>query len=477
MSERASSPHPSSPTSPTADDRLAAGANERAIANRADERERLAGLYRDHIDHLERAYSAALEASGYRALVIHAGVERKRDPFDDQYWPLQPTPTFTHWVPWARPEAAVIVRPGDKPRLVYPPFDNFWDSEATPASNHFAGSFEHITTADPSAVRDLLAGDKVAFIGSHEPAASDLGVASGDVNPKPLITALDAVRSRKTAYERHCMAVASARAARGHVALAERFAAGSCSELALHLAYLDITEQDDADTPYKNIVALGEHASVLHHVRYSCARVDTAESSLLVDAGATYLGYASDITRTYVRGKGAAADSFAGLIAGVTALQQELCRRAVPGLMYETLHDQAHELLAALLCDLGVARASAEALVESGATRAFLPHGLGHSLGIQVHDVGCRPTEPRPDNRFLRNTSRIEVGQVFTIEPGCYFIDSLLAPLREQPIGADIDWQLVAALTPFGGVRIEDNLAVDEPNAVNLTRDNWPTAP
>src|SRR5256885_110678 len=93
-------------------------------------------------------------------------------------------------------------------------------------------------------------------------------------------------------------------------------------------------------------------------------------------------------------------------------------------------------------------------LVSGGITRAFYPHGLGHSLGLQCHDVGCALRPPRGDNPFLRNTSDIAPRQVFTIEPGLYFIEALLAPLRHSP---DIAWKLGDALSPFGGIRIEDH--------------------
>ena len=77
------------------------------------------------------------------------------------------------------------------------------------------------------------------------------------------------------------------------------FDGGARSELELHLAYLGATRQDDQETPYKNIVALGRNAAMLHHVSYG--RDATRAESLLVDAGASYLGYCSDITRTWAR--------------------------------------------------------------------------------------------------------------------------------------------------------------------------------
>jgi Xaa-Pro dipeptidase len=139
------------------------------------------------------------------------------------------------------------------------------------------------------------------------------------------------------------------------------------------------------------------------------------------------------------------------------------------------LHNQSHELLAEVLVQIGVSRASASALVESGATRKLLPHGLGHSLGIQTHDVGCRNILPEARNPFLRNTSVITPEQVFTIEPGCYFIDSLLDELKREPIAADLDWKLIDALVPFGGVRIEDDVRVTDAGPENFTRAFLPT--
>jgi Xaa-Pro dipeptidase len=138
---------------------------------------------------------------------------------------------------------------------------------------------------------------------------------------------------------------------------------------------------------------------------------------------------------------------------------------------YEDLHDDTHRLLAVALRELGIGRGSVDELIEKGVTRALFPHGLGHSLGVCVHDVGMKPRPPRPDNKFLRNTSVIEVGQVFTIEPGVYVIDPLLKPLQSDARRDLLDWAAIADLRTFGGIRIEDNVLVEKSGTRNLTRE------
>ena len=417
-----------------------------------------------HIEYLQRGVEAALAAHGFDALVLCSGTAAQKNRFDDQYWPLCPTPAFSHWCPLVEADAYVVVRPGKRPRLVRTIVEDFWEAAAPPESEHFWSAFE-VVDAKQGLAADALPGGKVAVI------TRDQGTSPpGTVNPPALIAALDLLRTKKTAYEIECLVEASRRAARGHKHLASLFGSGTPSELDLHLAYLTATEQDDTSAPYKGIVALGPHAAVLHYVSYTRERV-TGETSLLVDAGAKCLGYGSDITRTYVRGASPAAKRFAELIAHVEALQQEIIRRIKPGLPYEDLHDDTHRLIAVALRELGIGRGSVDELVERGVTRVLFPHGLGHSLGITVHDVGMKPRPPRPDNKFLRNTSVIEVDQVFTIEPGIYVIDPLLKPLQSDARRDLLDWAAIADLRAFGGIRIEDNILVEKNGTRNLTRE------
>ena len=432
--------------------------------------EQLRALYADHIDHLAARCGDALTARGLDALVISAGSLAPRSRFDDQDWPFRPTPAFGHWVPLREPGGVIIVKPGATPRLVRALVSGFWDAPPRVESHHIWGEFEVCETALDDVKAEIPSLARAAFIGDDPARAHAWGFANEAINPDDLVASLHAIRARKTGYELACLREANRVASLGHVRLSEAFFASNRSELELHLDYLEATEQDDCDTPYKNIVATNENAATLHHVVYDRARRTATGGSLLVDAGATCLGYASDITRTWVKGESAGASAFAELIRRVDGIQRQLVAQVAPGVAYEALHDRAHELLADVLRDLDIVRADPGAIVESGATRAFFPHGLGHSLGIQVHDVGLCPRPPRPENAFLRNTAELAPGHVVTIEPGCYFISSLLDELRGRPIAADVDWTVIDALRPYGGVRVEDDVAVIEAGAENLSR-------
>ena len=431
---------------------------------------KLEELHQAHVARLTADTARALRQHGFDALVIHSGTPQKWLQPEDNYWPLRVTPEFRHWASLSEAGSAIVVEPGRKPRLVRRPEQSFWEAPAPPETDHFWSSFDVAEVATAEAMRDLMPKGRVAFLGDDVAAAAAWGIVA--TNPPELVATLDQLRVLKTPYEVECIAEANRRAAAGHEELRRLFAAADHSELELHLAFLGATKQDDWETPYKNIVALGPHAATLHHVSYA-KRAQPAQS-LLLDAGAAFAGYCSDVTRTWVKGAGASASAFAHLVSQVEAMQQRLCAQAHVGLHYEALHDESHRQVGGILREVGVVKRSADDAVASGVTRAFYPHGLGHSLGLQVHDVGCATVKPRPENPFLRNTTVIAERQCFTIEPGIYFIDSLLRPLREGPHARDVDWKLVDALAAFGGVRIEDDVVVHADGLRNLTREVLP---
>jgi Xaa-Pro dipeptidase len=158
-------------------------------------------------------------------------------------------------------------------------------------------------------------------------------------------------------------------------------------------------------------------------------------------------------------------------------MQQSLCAGVRPGVDWRDVHLRAHHLAAKLLRDADITTCSAEEAVATGVSSVFLPHGIGHLLGLEVHDVGgfMRSPEggeiPRPDGHpFLRLTRVLQEGFVVTMEPGIYFIDQLLGAAQSDARGKSINWSRIESLRRFGGIRIEDDLAVTADGCENLTR-------
>jgi Xaa-Pro dipeptidase len=150
----------------------------------------------------------------------------------------------------------------------------------------------------------------------------------------------------------------------------------------------------------------------------------------------------------------------------------------VAGRDYREVHIAAHRAVGDVLHRLGLIKVSGAAALELGLTGTFFPHGIGHLLGLQVHDVGgvmadaAGHVRNRPEGHpYLRLTRTLEPGVVVTIEPGIYMIDSLLAAAHADSRRAHIDWALVDSLRPFGGIRIEDDVATTAGVPENMTRD------
>ena len=297
------------------------------------------------------------------------------------------------------------------------------------------------------------------------------------MNPPHLLTRLHFDRAVKTGYELECMRRASDLGARGHLAALAAFRRGG-SEYEAHMCYLEACSQREEEMPYNNIVAYNENSAVLHYQHLE----RTAPKSLrsfLIDAGAQYRGYASDITRTYA----AYPSRFADLVESLDGAQRALCDEIVAGRDYREVHLSAHRRLGDLMQQIGLTRLPGQAALELGITSVFFPHGIGHLLGLQVHDVGGvmgddqgRERQRPEGHPYLRLTRMLEPGVVVTVEPGIYLIDSLLAAAHADSRRVHIDWTVVEELKPFGGIRIEDNVVATASAPENLTRNAFAKA-
>jgi Xaa-Pro dipeptidase len=431
----------------------------------------IAKLYPAHIRERQKKAEAALAASGFDALVIHAGTPFTyfADDFDATF---RPTPHFAHWLPLEGPHHLLCIRAGEKPLLVVVKPDDYWYEQLPLGHPFWATQFELKQVGDEAAAWKLATTKgRAAYIGDSPEAAQHHGIAPGSVNPTSLVSRLDWDRSTKTSYEVACLEEATANASRGHAAARNAFVEGA-SELEIHQAYVSAVGCVDKDLPYESIVALDEKGATLH---YTGKRGKRNGKVLLIDCGAKALGYGSDITRTWTAP--GCDTTFQDLVIGVDALQKELCELVKPGRPYLDIHQAAHVKIADLLRANSVIKQGGEEAVKLGLTQPFFPHGVGHFLGIQVHDVSGRQKSqegglvpPPPQYPFLRNTRTIEEGQVFTIEPGLYFIEMLLRSHRTGALSKHFNWLLIDRLMSSGGVRIEDNVVVTKNGHHNLTR-------
>lgn len=425
-------------------------------------------LFAAHLRTCLAAVESAMQQQQIDALVIQSGDTRHHFQ-DDQALAFRTNPWFAWLVPAPpAPGSLLELRPGHLPRLIFVAPEDYWHSPPELPPQNLARCFDICPVPDAATALATLqcSAKSTAWIGESAPPQ-----AGWLRNPAPLLAELAQVRCRKSPHEMACLRTATQTAVRGHLAAEQAFRNGA-SEFDIHLAFLAATRQTEQDLPYPPIIALNEHAATLHY-QLRDVRPPGRLLSLLIDAGAGHAGYGSDITRTSAMSPG----TFATMIEGMHCLQQELCAAVAPGVDWRALHLRAHHLIAQLLRDSGVLRLSAEAAVATGVSSTFMPHGLGHMLGIQVHDVGGLSAAadadpiPRPEGHpWLRLTRQLEAGMVVTVEPGLYFIDSLLESLRNGPHAGAVNWTLVDTLRSCGGIRIEDNVVVTAAGHDNLTR-------
>jgi len=230
---------------------------------------------------------------------------------------------------------------------------------------------------------------------------------------------------------------------------------------------------------YDSIVASGSHGAYLHYVYAGddplrpATRTIEAGDLLLIDAGAQFGGYASDVTRTMVVGADPT-DEQQFLWDLVLSAQQQTIDMCRPGAVWKEVHLAAARILGAGLVEMGLLRGDPTELVTEGAVALFFPHGLGHLLGLSVHDITSVPYSREPsDDPVLAKLGPnrvLERGVVTTVEPGIYFIDALLGdPARREKFAESVVWERADELRGFGGIRIEDDVLVTDGDPEVLT--------
>ncbi|KAI3437610.1 hypothetical protein D9Q98_000062 [Chlorella vulgaris] len=307
------------------------------------------------------------------------------------------------------------------------------------------------------------------------PAVSFAGIEQFTVEARSLHPVLTECRVFKTPAELAVMQYACSVASAAHVAVMQGVKPGmfefQAESLYLHKMY----SQGCRGSHYTPIFASGSNAAILHygHAGAPNSRQMQASELLLVDAGAEYYRYAADITTTFPVG-GTFTPDQALIYNAVLAASRAVIAAMKPGVRWPDMHLLAERTILAALQAAGLLAGDLEAMLEARLGAVFMPHGLGHFLGLDTHDVGgYQPGGPeRPQGAGisrLRTARVLEAGMVITVEPGCYFTRVLLEPAFVDPLlGRFLVEERLRQFMDFGGVRIEDDVLVTADGAQTM---------
>ena len=365
-------------------------------------------LYAAHLNVLRSRADTALERGGFDHLVVPSGTLHYQ-VFDDRDYPYAVNPQFKAWLPLTRnPGSWLVYTPGQTPRLIYlQPFD-YWHVVPEAPNGYWTAHFDIVVIRKPEeAAQHLPQGCRALRDPRRSRRARSTRYAPN--NPEAVVNYLEYHRAFKTPYEIAMMREATRRGVRGHRAAERAFRAGA-SEFGIHLAYCQAAGQDSNELPYGNIVALNEHGAVLHYTELGPPAAEAGAQ--LPDRRRRQPRRLCQRHHPHVL-RPTRSGEFQSLIDAVDAAQQRMCAQVRAGFDYKQLHLDAHLALAAILKDFGVIKVAPEAAVASGVSSAFFPHGIGHGIGLQVHEVAGfaesdrggtiaearRPSLPAPDPR------------------------------------------------------------------------------
>lgn len=290
-------------------------------------------------------------------------------------------------------------------------------------------------------------------------------------NTESLIPALTDCRICKTEWELEQMRVANNLTSEAHTLVMKSIKPGM-KEYQIKGIFEGFGAKHNLfQQAYSGIYGAGKNAAILHYT----GRNDELKAGelFLIDAGLEYNGYAADLTRTFpVNGR--FTDMQAKMYQACLDAHNFCIEATKPGVKMEDLHYLATRTILEGLIKAGLVYGDVEELMDYNVFALFFPHGLGHLLGLDTHDVGGykKGVEriDRPGIRYLRVRRELEPGMVITIEPGIYFIPALLEPAFSDPnLKRFLNIPTLKTMFDFGGIRIEDNIVVTKTGYENLT--------
>jgi len=431
----------------------------------------LSSLFKQHISEKVSRFQKILESNNIDQLLIGSG-KSKLQFQDDMAYPFKANPYFREWLPLdKRTNCFVhIQRSNDKPKLYLSCEEDIWHSTPQELPASLAEPFDIIEYFSLDTLKKQLKATNKTLTLINE--TNDIDSPESAWNPQQVLYAIDFQRRNKTNYEQACVREANYLAIPAHRAAEYAFKSGA-SELEIASAYLSACNRSESEMPYSIIAGINENAAVLHH--HQLNRKPVKPRSFLIDAGVEFNHYASDITRTYAFDENS---DFEAMIQQLNQAQLALVAQGGVGKSPMVLQVLAQQKIAQILIDFNILKVSIEQALDKKIINTFFPHGLGHHLGCNVHDKGSRLANSRGD-KFpasekyprLRASASMVAGQIYTVEPGIYFIPALLNKLNASDNAASINWQEIKQWLPFGGIRIEDNIILHADGRLeNITR-------
>lgn len=285
-----------------------------------------------------------------------------------------------------------------------------------------------------------------------------LNITSLPTDYKYLQPAIDECRVTKDPYEVALLRQANAVSTRAHTAVLQAIPDAK-NEQDLEATFIASCISSGAkNQAYHGIFGSGENAATLHYQHND--QLLEGRKNILVDAGAEWDCYCSDVTRTMPLNPDGKFDTESRQIYEIVEKMQDAAFALLKaGVQWEQLHVRAHQIAVEGLLALGILRnGTPKELMEERLGVAFFPHGLGHYLGMDTHDTGGNPNYEDKDMifRYLRIRGEIPEGGVVTVEPGVYFCRFIIEPyLKDERTKKYINEEVLDRYWSVGGVRIE----------------------
>ncbi|KAK9478201.1 peptidase M24, structural domain-containing protein [Lipomyces japonicus] len=421
-----------------------------------------------------------------RQILLLAAARLKYWPFSDQAQPFRQNRNFYYLTGCDLPDAYVLYDVElDRLVLFLPPVDKedvMWSGEPitiTEAKEEYDVDevlYADVIKSELQAIPNRIVYTAESLVGDdHRAYLKDIELlVQLQSSDQYLLEALEESRLIKDDFELRLMRKASEISDNAHLKVLSTMSLQT-NERHIHAEFVyHSMRAGSKNQSYDPICCTGRHCSTLHYVRNN--EEIAGKQLLLIDAGAEWNNYASDVTRTFpISGEWTPE---ARAIYELVLEMQTACESLVkPGAVWDDLHLLAHKILIRGFLKLGIFKGGSEdEILESRVSAAFLPHGLGHTLGMDTHDTGGRANYADSDLlfRYLRIRRKLESGMVVTVEPGIYFSPFLIDPYLNGHDGFKgghyIDRDVLEKFWEVGGVRIEDDVLVTDNGSENFTK-------